>query len=294
MSNSDLQENSQTDWDKISKMTDKDIDTSDIPPLGEAFFANAKLRLPSGGIKADNEPTPRRSTPAIEFSPGQVVTLKSDPSVKGVVSEAVPSEPENRFRVFVNGVLQTYYASQLRAEEQSGDDTQLLSCEQFHAYLTAQQIRHPSLSTLYSLNAARVDFIPYQFRPVLRFIRSDRPRLLIADGVGVGKTIEAGLILRELQARREIKSILIICPRPLVTERKWELEMKRFDERFTHLDGKTLRYCIKEMDLEGEWPDQHRKTILPYSLFDETLLHGQRKSRARGFWIWTRPRALIL
>ena len=74
-------------------------------------------------------------------------------------------------------------------------------CDQFHAYLTALQIKYPGLSTLYSLNAARVDFIPYQFRPVLRFIRSDRPRLLIADGVGVGKTIEAGLILRELQAR---------------------------------------------------------------------------------------------
>ena len=209
-----------------------------------------------------------------EFSPGQVVVLRSDPSVRGAVVEIVPGEPENRFKVFVAGNIQTYYASQLQAEDHSGDDTQLLPCEQFHASLTAQQIRHPSLSTLYSLNAARVDFIPYQFRPVLRFIRSDRPRLLIADGVGVGKTIEAGLILRELQARRDIKSILIICPRPLVTERKWELEMKRFDERFTHLDGRTLHYCLNEMHLDGEWPDQHRKTILPYSLFDETLLHG--------------------
>ena len=118
---------------------------------------------------------------------------------------------------------------------------------------------------------------------MLRFIRSDRPRLLIADGVGVGKTIEAGLILRELQARRDVKSILIICPRPLVTERKWEHEMKRFDERFTHLDGRTLRYCINEMDLDGEWPDQHRKTILPYSLFDEALLHGSgKKGRGRN------------
>ena len=221
-------------------------------------------------------------TTDLEFSPGQIVTLKSDPSVKGAVVETVPGEPENRFRVFVNGAVQTYYASQLRTEEQSEDNAQLLPCEQFHAYLTAQQIRHPSLSTLYSLNAARVDFIPYQFRPVLRFIRSDRPRLLIADGVGVGKTIEAGLILRELQARREMKSILIICPRPLVTERKWEVEMKRFDERFTHLDGQALRYCLNEMHLEGEWPDQHRKTILPYSLFDEVLLYGPEKKSGKG------------
>ena len=93
---------------------------------------------------------------------------------------------------------------------------------------------------------ARIDFIPYQYRPVLKFIKSDRPRLLIADSVGVGKTIEAGLILRELQARGDIRSVLIICPRPLVAEEKWQREMKRFDEDFTHLDGKTLRYCINE------------------------------------------------
>lgn len=221
------------------------------------------------------------------FSPGQIVCLASNPSIRGAVVEVLAGPSEDRVMVFVDGNVQRYYASQLQAAG-DGDSISSFSAVQFQTYLTALQIRHPSLSTLYSLNAARVDFIPYQFRPVLRFIRSDRPRLLIADGVGVGKTIEAGLILRELQARREISSILIICPRPLVTERKWELEMRRFDERFTHLDGSTLRYCINEMHLDGEWPAQHRKTILPYSLFDEALLYGpgsngrNRKRRGHG------------
>lgn len=221
-----------------------------------------------------------------EFSPGRIVALKADPAVQGAVIEVLPSQPENQVRVFVEGNVQTYYASQLKVEDRSYDEVKHLSGEQFHAHLTALQIQQPSISTLYSLNAARVDFIPYQFRPVLRFIRSDRPRLLIADGVGVGKTIEAGLILRELQARRDVKSVLIICPRPLVTERKWQSEMKRFDERFTHLDGTTLRYCINEMDLEGVWPEQYHKVILPYSLFDELLLYGPenttRRKRVRG------------
>ena len=221
-----------------------------------------------------------------EFLPGQMVFLKSNPSKRGAVVGVLPGQPETRVKVFADGGTQTYYGSQLRIED-SRTGTRFLSRERFHAYLTALQIRHPSLSTLYSLNAARIDFIPYQFRPVLRFIRSDRPRLLIADGVGVGKTIEAGLILRELQARRELESILIICPRPLVTERKWEREMRRFDERFTHLDGNTLRYCINEMHLDGEWPDRHRKTILPYSLLDEKLLYGpesgkKKRKRKRG------------
>lgn len=209
-----------------------------------------------------------------EFEPGQIVTLKSNPAIRGAIVSILPAKPENRFKVFVEGETRAYYASQLQSEERHDEDSQFLPCEQFHSYLTALQIRYPGLSTLYSLNAARIDFIPYQFRPVLRFIRSDRPRLLIADSVGVGKTIEAGLILRELQARRDIRSILIICPRPLVTERKWQIEMKRFDERFAHLDGRTLRHCINEMDLEGLWPDQFQRVIIPYSLFDEVLLYG--------------------
>ena len=150
-----------------------------------------------------------------EFSPGQIVFLKSNPSTRGAVVAVLPGDPENKINVFVDGTVQSFFASQLQVEVQSKDDSPNLSCDEFHAYLTALQIRTPALSTLYSLNSARVDFIPYQYRPVLKFIKSDRPRLLIADSVGVGKTIEAGLILRELQARAEIKSVLIVCPRPL-------------------------------------------------------------------------------
>ena len=224
----------------------------------------------------DNSPNP-----SPEFLPGQIVFLKSNPSVRGAVVSVSQGTPEDRIGVFVDGNTQTFYASQLQVEIQRDADLQLLSCNQFHAYLTALQIRYPGLSTLYSLNAARIDFIPYQYRPVLRFIRSDRPRLLIADGVGVGKTIEAGLILRELQARRDIKSVLIICPRPLVTEQKWYREMKRFDENFIHLDGKLLQYCIREMHLDGEWPEQYQKVILPYSLLDKVRLYGPDAERRR-------------
>ena len=228
--------------------------------------------------------SPETTESDMEFAPGQIVQLKSDSAMRGAVVSSMPGKPENRFQVFIGNETHTYYASQIKAEESSKDKSQLLSCDEFHSYLTALQIRYPGLSTLYSLNAARVDFIPYQFRPVLRFIRSDRPRLLIADGVGVGKTIEAGLILRELQARRDIKSVLIICPRPLVTERKWQIEMRRFDERFVHMDGPTLRHCINEMDLEGVWPGRHQRIIIPYSLFDETLLYGSdgRRKRQKG------------
>ncbi len=217
--------------------------------------------------------------PLSEFAPGQIVFLKADPSTRGAVVAVLSGTPENRINVFVDGNVHTFYPSQLQLEVQ--DDSRAFSCDDFHAYLTALQIRYPGLSTLYSLNAARVDFIPYQYRPVLKFIKADLPRLLIADSVGVGKTIEAGLILRELQARSDVESVLIICPRPLVAEQKWQREMKRFDENFEHLDGAKLRYCINEMHLEGEWPEQYQKVILPYSLLNNTLLFGPEGKRKR-------------
>ena len=245
----------------------------DLRKTKAALLASETQPQPDPGAETPSAP-PERKNDAAEFEPGQIVFAKSNPSSRGAVVAVLAGKPENRFKVFIDGTTQTFYASQLQAEDQREEKENILPCDQFHAYLTALQIKYPGLSTLYSLNAARVDFIPYQFRPVLRFIRSDRPRLLIADGVGVGKTIEAGLILRELQARREIRSVLIVCPRPLVTEKKWQNEMKRFEEHFEHLDGANLRQCINDMDMDGVWPTQHQKVIVPYSLFDKELLYG--------------------
>jgi ATP-dependent helicase HepA len=210
--------------------------------------------------------------------------IKSDLSCTGAVTGVHPGLPETRYSVFEAGAIKTYYESQLQPVRPSSS-LEPIALAEFDAYLSALQIRHPSTSIVYSLNAARIEFVPYQFRPVLKFIRAERPRLLIADGVGVGKTIEAGLVLKELQARADVQRVLVICPKPLITERKWELEMKRFDERFLPLDGDKLRYCVNETDLDGVWPEQYAKAILPYSLLDEELLFGSRagmKRRRKG------------
>jgi superfamily II DNA or RNA helicase len=112
-------------------------------------------------------------------------------------------------------------------------------------------------------------------------INADRPRLLIADDVGVGKTIEAGLIIKELQARQKLDSVLVICPKQLVVEGKWRQELKRFDEDFVELDSQALQYCLDETRREGEWPGRYRKAILPYSLLDERLLLGEDRGRRK-------------
>ncbi|MEN7972687.1 MAG: SNF2-related protein [Verrucomicrobiota bacterium] len=237
---------------------------------------------PDGPVIVPNSPEPKESVqPGGVYQVGSLVALVSDPSKTGAVIGIDGSGESSRYMVFMDNRPQQFYASQLQPTV-ANDEKQIVKLKELHTLLTGLQIRHPSLNTLYSLNAARIDFVPYQFRPALKIIQSDQPRLLIADSVGVGKTIEAGLVLRELQARNNVESVLIICPKPLVAERKWELEMKRFDEQFTALNGKALRYCIHEADLEGEWPDSNKKTIVPYSLLqDETLLHGKQDGRKK-------------
>ena len=232
-------------------------------------------------LTEQSEPRQQPSKSAsTRFAPGDVVRLRADPEKSGAVTSVHPTGQETRYQVFIDGKVGSFYESQIELVEATLETDWVIPLQEFHARLTALQLLHPSVSKLYSLHAARIDLIPYQFRPVLKFIQSDRPRLLIADSVGVGKTIEAGLILRELQARRDIRRVLIVCPRPLVTEEKWRLEMKRFDERFEHLDGPKLRYCISETDLDGEWPQQYEKGILPFSLLTEEFLYG--RGRRKG------------
>ena len=234
-----------------------------------------------GGTGSRPADAPQPTTDDRALRPGTVVRLKAKPAVTGAIIDHLPGAPEDRYVVFHDGTAATYYASQLEQADIPGSTTRLVQLSELNASLTACQLLHPSVTSLYSLHAARINFVPYQFRPVLKLIQSDRPRLLIADEVGVGKTIEAGLILKELQARRELRSVLVICPKPLVAERKWMEELKRFDEQFVHLDGEALRYCIEESHLDGAWPQQFSRAIVPYSLFDETLLGGRQKGNKR-------------
>lgn len=247
---------------------------SNQPLIDEIMKRKQQLRQ-SGGADRQTEKEDIGKEANYEFAVGKIVRLKSNPDLEGAIVSIQTGDPENRISVFGKGGLQSYYESQLEPVVQS--EPLQISIEEFHAAITSLQIRHPNLSTLYSLNSARIDFIPYQFRPVLKFIRSDRPRLLIADSVGVGKTIEACLILRELQARRDVQSVLIICPKPLIVEKKWQTELRRFDENFTQMNSGELRLCLDEYNKEGVWLERHKKTIVPYSLFDDDLIYGVKK-----------------
>ena len=104
--------------------------TKDFSPERRRRVEAKKMELRQdmafGKVRKSSDANPIHSTPALqngtdetEFSPGQMVSLKSDPSKKGAVVEVLPGQPETRVKVFVGGSVRTYYASQLQAEEQS-------------------------------------------------------------------------------------------------------------------------------------------------------------------------------
>jgi superfamily II DNA or RNA helicase len=98
----------------------------------------------------------------------------------------------------------------------------------------------------------RVAIEAYQRVPLLRALDMVRPRLLLADGVGLGKTIQAGLIAAELIVRRRAHRILVVCP-PGPLLRQWEQEMRlRFGLRFTPItDSASLREARRGLELGG-------------------------------------------
>ncbi len=77
-----------------------------------------------------------------------------------------------------------------------------------------------------SFGRLNVEPRPYQLVPLLMALRLDTIRLLIADDVGIGKTIEAGLIVRELLDRGEIQRIAVLCPPHLAGQWQSELATK--------------------------------------------------------------------
>lgn len=76
---------------------------------------------------------------------------------------------------------------------------------------------------------------PYQLVPLLMALRLETVRLLIADDVGIGKTIEAGLVIRELLDRGEVRRLAVLCPPHLCDQ--WQKELR---EKF-HIDAVVVR-----------------------------------------------------
>lgn len=133
------------------------------------------------------------------------------------------------------------------------------SVARFGATLTRTKLRGKFADTIYSFRATRTVFRPYQFKPVLKLLQNGQARILIADEVGLGKTIEAGLIWTELEARHDADRVLIVCPSGLVD--KWRDEMsERFGFELTLLDQHELQRML-EQHREGRLPKRRAYVV---------------------------------
>ena len=77
---------------------------------------------------------------------------------------------------------------------------------------------------IYSLETTDTDFYAYQFKPIVKLLQSVSTGILVADEVGLGKTIEAGLIWTELRTRFDLQRLLVVCPAML--REKWARELR--------------------------------------------------------------------
>ena len=172
------------------------------------------------------------------------------------VTEIEPLGPQQRVRLACSGgdlaglewdiLYPAEPLSVLQTEPRPEEAGPLDNWRRYHIARSLEQI--PGQPT----PPGRIAIEAYQRVPLMRALDMIRPRLLLADGVGLGKTIQAGLIAAELLVRRQAHRILIVCP-PGPLLRQWEQEMRfRFGLRFTPIaDTAGLRQARYGLELGG-------------------------------------------
>ena len=117
------------------------------------------------------------------------------------------------------------------------------------------KIKNETASGLLSSLASGVIPLPHQLHVLNRTLANNNIRYILADEVGLGKTIEAGMVIKELKARGLISRILVVCPTGLVTQ--WSVEMQeKFHEKFRVIlpsDFDTIRRLSDSNDVYGQF-----------------------------------------
>ena len=148
--------------------------------------------------------------------------------------------------------------------------------ERLSAFLNAirwSAITSADVKTLQAPYRSGVAIEDYQLEPVSRALDAPRVNLLIADDVGLGKTIEAGLVAQELLLRHRAKRIMIVCPAGLTL--KWKDEMaEKFGLDFTIIDSDE---CARVRRTHGSAANPFQ--IYPLTIVSLPWLRGQKAQR---------------
>lgn len=133
--------------------------------------------------------------------------------------------------------------------------------------VTLEKAKGRLTNVFYSMKTSQTKFYPHQYKPILKFLNSASGGLLIADEVGLGKTIEAMYVWKELQVRERARNLLIVCPAML--REKWKTDLQ---SRF-NINARIVRTQELVETLENSL--QARKP-LPFACI--TSLEGLRRS----------------
>jgi len=124
------------------------------------------------------------------------------------------------------------------AMEEAFDPLKIQLLASYHE--TCDILKNHYANPLSSLVTSKTMLLPHQVQAAIHVMDMLKPRILIADEVGLGKTVEAGLIIKELILKYNYKKVLIVMPAPLVYQ--WQSELKlKFNEDFTIINGSTLK-----------------------------------------------------
>ena len=174
--------------------------------------------------------------------------------------------------------LDVLWENELDAEVRTGENWQQMAergfdpAQRFAAYLNTLRwncVTSTDPRLLQSPFRAGIRLDPYQLEPLRKALRLPRVNLFIADDVGLGKTIEAGLIARELLLRKKIREIVVSCPPSMLLQ--WQEELSaRFGLQFEILDKEYVQRVRRERGFSvNPWSTHSRFLVSHRLLIDE-------------------------
>lgn len=169
------------------------------------------------------------------------------------VLEKIEAWGYTSYKVFNPATGRVYKANE---EQLSSSGSTMQYDKNYLRYVTLlSKIKNETAGGFLSSLASGIIPLPHQLHVLNRAMETNNIRYILADEVGLGKTIEAGMIIRELKSRGLVSRILVVCPTGLVTQ--WASEMQeKFHEKFQVIlpsDYDTIRRLTDNDDVYGQF-----------------------------------------
>lgn len=157
------------------------------------------------------------------------------------------------YKVFDSATGQVYKATE---EQLNKGGSAVQYDENYLRYVTLlAKIKNETAGGFLSALSSGIIPLPHQLHVLNRAMETNNIRYILADEVGLGKTIEAGMIIKELKSRGLVQRVLVVCPTGLVTQ--WASEMQeKFHEKFQVIlpsDYDTIRRLTDAEDVYGQF-----------------------------------------